>query len=137
MKVNVMPYCHKCGSEVNEKMAFCSQCGATLKAGEPRPPEPYRSEKAEKQEKQEKHEKEEKMEKGEPQEKHEKQQFGVLGPLIGGFILIVVGFMFYLAVSGAINVRSIFSFFLIIIGGIVILGVATGAVLARKKNPMP
>jgi hypothetical protein len=45
--------------------------------------------------------------------------------------------MFYLAVSGAINVRSIFPFFLIIIGGIVILGVAIGAVMARKKNPMP
>jgi uncharacterized membrane protein YvbJ len=135
-----MPYCHKCGSEVKEEMAFCSQCGATLKAGEPMPPmstERYRSEKSEKQEKHEKHEKEEKMEKGEPQEKHEKQQFGVLGPLIGGFILIVVGFMFYLAVSGAINVRSIFPFFLIIIGGIVILGVAIGAVMARKKNPMP
>jgi len=135
-----MPYCHKCGSEVKEENSFCPKCGATLKAGAPRsarPPEPYRSEKAEKHEKHEKHEKEEKMEKGEPQEKHEKQQFGVLGPLIGGFILIVVGFMFYLAVSGAINVRSIFPFFLIIIGGIVILGVAIGAVMARKKNPMP
>ncbi len=138
-----MPYCHKCGSEVKEENSFCPKCGATLNAGaprSPRPPEPYRSEKAEKQEKHEKHEKhekEEKMEKGEPQEKHEKQQFGVLGPLIGGFILIVVGFMFYLAVSGAINVRSIFPFFLIIIGGIVILGVAIGAVMARKKNPMP
>ena len=132
-----MQYCRKCGSEVNEEMTFCPKCGTAIKVTETVPIERYISEKAEKQEKHEKNEKEKKMEKGEPQEKYEKQQFGVLGPLIGGFILIVVGFMFYLAVSGAINVRSIFPFFLIIIGGIVILGVAIGAVMARKKNPMP
>ncbi len=132
-----MLYCHKCCSEVNEEMTFCPKCGTAIKVTETASTERYISEKAEKQEKHEKHEKEEKMEKGEQQEKREKQQFGVLGPLIGGFILIIVGFMFYLAVSGAINVRSIFPFFLIIIGGIVILGVAIGAVMARKKNPMP
>ncbi len=135
-----MPCCQKCGFEVKDDMTFCPQCGATLKAGEPippRPPERYMSEKAEKQEKYEKHEKEEKMEKGAQQEKYEKQEFGVLGPLIGGFILILVGFMFYLAVSGVLNLRSIFPFFLIIIGAIVILGVAIGAVMARGKNPVP
>ncbi|PVX26493.1 MAG: hypothetical protein CW691_01390 [Candidatus Bathyarchaeum sp.] len=129
-----MPYCHKCGSEVKEENAFCPQCGATLRAKETTPPEHYRNEKAEKEEKQEKHEKEEKSE---HQEKYEKQQFGVLGPLVGGIILIIVGFMFYLAVSDAINIGSVFPFFLIIIGGIVILGVLIGAVTARKKNPMP
>ena len=135
-----MTYCHKCGSEVKEENSFCPQCGAVLKAGEPRPsmpPERYRSEKAEKQEKHEKNEKEEKMEKGQHQEKHEKQEFGVLGPLIGGAILILVGFMLYLAVSGILNIRSIFPIFLIIIGAIVILGVAIGAVMAKEKNPRP
>ena len=132
-----MPYCRKCGSEVNEEMTFCPKCGTAIKVAETASTERYISEKAEKQEKHEKNEKEEKMEKGEPQEKYEKQEFGVLGPLIGGFILIVVGFMFYFVVSGAINVRSIFPFFLIIIGGIVILGVGIAAVMARKKNSMP
>ena len=135
-----MPYCHKCGSEVKEEMTFCPQCGATLRATEPRQPEYYISKKAEKQEKQEKHEKdekEEKMEKGEQPEKFEKKEYSILGPLVGGVILILLGFMFYLAVSGVINVRSIFPFFLIIIGAIVILAVAIGAVMARKKNPMP
>jgi len=132
-----MPYCQKCGSEVKEENSFCPKCGAALKAGEPRPPERYRSEKAEKQEKQEKHEKEEKMEKREQPEKFEKREYSVLGPLIGGSILILVGFMFYLAVSGVLNLRSIFPFFLIIIGAIVILGVAIGAVRARGKNPRP
>jgi hypothetical protein len=132
-----MPYCQKCGSEVKEDMTFCPQCGATLKVTEPRPPERYRSEKAEKQEKHEKHEKEEKMEKGEQPEKYEKKEYSVLGPLIGGFILILAGFMFYLAVAGVINLRSIFPFFLIIIGAIVILGVSIGAVRAREKHPRP
>ncbi len=132
-----MPYCQKCGSEVNENMTFCPKCGVALKAGEPRPPERYRGEKAEKQEKHEKHEKEEKMEKGEQPEKFEKKEYSVLGPLIGGSILILLGVMFYLAASGVLKLSSIFPFFLIIIGAIVILGVAIGAVMARKKNPIP
>ena len=132
-----MSYCQKCGSEVKEDMTFCPKCGAALKVTEPRPPERYRSEKAEKQEKHEKQEKEEKMEKGEQSEKFEKKEYSVLGPLIGGSILILVGFMFYLATAGVLNLQSIFPFFLIIIGAIVMLGVAIGAVRARGKNPRP
>ena len=135
-----MPYCHKCGSEIKDENSFCPHCGANLKVAEPkssRPAEPYRSEKREKDEKNEKGEKEEKMEKGEQQEKYEKQQYGVIGPLVGGIIMIFVGFMFYLAVTGAINFRSIFPFFLIILGGIVIIGVAIGAMMAKGRNPKP
>ena len=135
-----MPYCQKCGSEVKEDMTFCPQCGAALKVEEAMPPERYRSEKAEKQEKQEKHEKrekEEKMEKGERQEKYEKQEYGVLGPLIGGVILIIVGLLFYLSVAGIFSWESIGPFFLIIIGVIVIMGVIIGAVMARGRNPRP
>ena len=135
-----MPYCHKCGSEIKDENSFCPHCGANLKVAETkssRPAEPYRSEKREKDEKNEKGEKQEKMEKGEQQEKYEKQQYGVIGPLVGGVIMIFVGFMFYLAVTGAINFRSIFPFFLIILGGIVIIGVVIGAMMARGRNPKP
>ena len=135
-----MPYCHKCGSEVNEKMTFCPQCGASLKVTETARPvhtERYRNEKAEKQEKQEKQEKEEKTEKGEQQEKYEKQEYSILGPLVGGVILILVGVMSYLAVSGVINVRSIWPFLLILIGSLVILAVLAGAVMAKGRNPRP
>ncbi len=138
-----MPYCHKCGSEVKKENSFCPRCGASLKAIVPRPPMPpeyHRNEKAEKdekQEKQEKQEKEEKMEKGEQHEKYEKQEYSILGPLVGGVILILFGFMSYLAVSGFINVHSIWPFILIVIGAIVIIGVAVGAVMARGKNPRP
>jgi amino acid transporter len=135
-----MPYCHKCGSEVNEENTFCPKCGANLKAGitsPPTSPERYRSEKAEKQEKQEKNEKDEKMEKGTQQEKYEKQEYGVLGPFVGGIVLILVGFMLYLSVSGYLNFSSIFPFFLIIVGVIIILGVLIGVSRAKGRNPKP
>jgi uncharacterized membrane protein len=101
------------------------------------PSEYLKNEKSEKDEKQEKQEKDEKMEKGGQYEKYEKQEYGILGPLVGGVILILFGFMSYLAVSGFINVRSIWPFILIVIGAIVILGVAAGAVMAKGKNPRP
>jgi uncharacterized membrane protein YvbJ len=132
-----MPYCPKCGSEVKEEMAFCPQCGVTLKVTATRPAERYRSEKAEIEEKHEKHEKEEKTEKWEHPEKYEKQEYSIFGSLFGGFILILLGIMFYLTVTGTITLRSIFPFFLIIIGAIVILGVIIGAVRAKGKHPKP
>ena len=132
-----MPYCQKCGSEVKEEMAFCPKCGATLRVTATRPAERYRSEKAEKEEKHEKNEKEEKMEKGEHLEKYEKQEYSVFVSLFGGFILIFLGIMFYLTVTGTITLRSVFPFFLIIVGAIVILGVLIGAMRAKGKHPKP
>jgi uncharacterized membrane protein YvbJ len=128
-----MPYCPKCGSEVNEKMAFCPKCGATLNATATTQKERYRNEKDEKDEKYEKHEKDE----GEKAEKYEKQEYSVFGSLIGGCILILLGVMFYLAVTGALHLRSMFPVFLIIVGAIVIIGVLVGAVKARENNPRP
>ena len=129
-----MPYCQKCGSKTKEEMTFCPQCGASLAKGLA-PTVHYRSEKAEKQEKQEKQEKEEKMEKGEQQEKYEKREYGVLGPLIGGIILIIVGFMAYLVTTEVITFRSILPFVLVIIGVVVIIGVIVGVATARGRNP--
>jgi uncharacterized membrane protein len=77
------------------------------------------------------------MEKGEQHEKYEKHEYSILGPLVGGFILILVGFMSYLTVSGFINVRSLWPFLLIIIGSLVILAVLAGAVIARGRTPQP
>jgi len=129
-----MPYCHKCGSEVTEDMSFCPKCGASLKAPETAVQERYRREKVEKEEKQEKQEKEEKTEK---EEKHEKGEYGVLAPLVGGIILILIGFLSYLTVSGMIEVCSVFPFFLIVVGATIIVGVVVGAAMARQRNPMP
>jgi uncharacterized membrane protein YvbJ len=132
-----MPFCQKCGKEVSENMDFCPQCGVALKVTATKQPEHYRSEKAEKQEKYETHEKEEKMEKEEKTEKYEKQEHSILSSFIGGFILILMGIMFYLTVSGALKLSSVFPIFLIIIGAIVILGVIIGVVRAKGRNPRP
>jgi len=123
-----MPYCPKCGTEVSEEMPFCSKCGAPLKA----PPAVYRPEKAEKMEKEEKREKEER-EKREKTEKYEKREFRVIGPLIGGLILIFLGLMSYLELMGVARREIVWAFFLIIIGIIIIIG----AVYALRRNPKP
>jgi len=137
-----MPYCSKCGAQVREEMAFCSKCGAALKveqppaeAAAPAPPAPYRAEKAEKHEKREKEEKGEKREKEEKTEKHEKREFGVIGPLIGGLILICCGLLFYLTVTARLKWQVIGPLFVIIIGIIIIVGALYAAMMATRRHP--
>jgi len=128
VRCNFVPYCKKCGSEVREDMAFCSRCGAALKAEKPAV-EVRRAEKAEKGEKQEK---EEKMEKT---EKHEKREFGVIGPLAGGLILIFAGFLLYLAVTGYLGWQVIGPLLLIIVGIIILVGIVYGVMTAARRHP--
>lgn len=128
MSVNFMPYCQKCGSEVREEMSFCPKCGVALKVEMP-PVElnaPSRAEKAEKREK------EEKMEKT---EKYEKREFGIIGPLAGGLILIFAGFLFYLAVTGYLGRQVVGPLLLIIVGIIIIVGVVYGIMTAARRHP--
>ena len=138
-----MPYCPKCGSETKEEASFCPQCGFNLKTGESKTigssyySRNEKEEKQEKNEKNEKSEKDEKMEKDEQQEKYEKREFNIFGTLIGGIVLILFGFILYLVVTGAFSFGSIFPFFLIVIGAIIILGVLIGARMANKRNPIP
>jgi uncharacterized membrane protein len=121
-------------------MAFCPQCGAALKVEQPPTeavsvPAPYRAEKTEKHEKREKEEKGEKREKAEKAEKHEKREFGVIGPLIGGLILIFVGFLFYLQVTGFLGRQVVSALFLVIVGIIIIVGALYAAMMAARRNP--
>lgn len=131
--MNYMPYCPKCGAKVDEEMAFCPKCGAALKVEHPTaeatPPTPSRAEKAEKQEKEEKREKEEKA------EKYEKREFGVTGPLIGGLILIFLGLIFYLQVTGVLRGDVAFALFLIIVGILIIVGALYAARTAARRHP--
>lgn len=130
-----MPYCPKCGAKVSDEMAFCPKCGATLKAEKPPvaaapAPAPPIAEKAEKAEKREKGEKTEKREK---EEKHEKGEFGILAPLIGGLILIFLGLMSYLQITGILRREVAWASFLIIIGVVIIVG----ALYATRRHPRP
>jgi Flp pilus assembly protein TadB len=130
-----MVYCQKCGNEIDDAMAFCPRCGAPLKAeaSVQAAPAPQRSEKAEKGEKQEKQEKQE-PEKG---EKHEKGQYGFVGWLVGGFILIIIGFFALLQISNIISSGIMWAVVLLIIGVIVIITAVYFASLARKRHPLP
>ena len=122
-----MPYCTKCGAEVNEEMTFCPKCGATL--GPLRP-----QMRREKEEKSEKHEKREKSEKT---EKHEKGEYGYVGPLIGGLILIVVGLMAYLAAINLMAARYWGAILLIAVGIIILVIAIYVAITAAERSPKP
>ncbi len=129
-----MSFCPKCGSKIDENMMFCSKCGAALKptqATTERAPRTvvYRNEKNEK------NEKSEKQEKGEKTEKHEKRVHGFMGPLIGGLILILIGLTTYLELVNMVERRMLGALFFVIVGVAIIIGVAYGATLARKRHP--
>jgi hypothetical protein len=129
-----MVYCPKCGNEVDENMTFCPRCGAPLKAAAApvqAAPAPQRNEKAEKGEKQEKHEKQE-PEKG---EKHEKGEYGFVGWLVGGLILILIGFFALLQITNIITSGISWAIVLLIIGAIVIIAAVYFASMARKHYP--
>ena len=130
-----MSYCPKCGSKVDEEMSFCPKCGAPLKVEKPATvtletgPTAYRrDEKSEKEEKAEKHEKREKH------EKHEKREYGFMGPLIGGVILLFLGWALYL---NATNVRAdvVWALFFVLIGLLVIVGGVYAAIMAARRHP--
>jgi cation transport ATPase len=130
-----MSYCPKCGNKVEENMTFCPRCGAPLKAEAPVQapvaPAPQRGEKAEKGEKQEKHEKQE-PEKG---EKHEKGEHGFIGWLIGGIILIIIGFLALLRFGGYLASGLEWALFLLIVGVMVIIAAVYLTTMARRRYP--
>ena len=127
-----MVYCPKCGNEVDDAMAFCPRCGAPLKAAPVQTaPVRQRSEKAEKGEKQEKQEKQE-PEKG---EKHEKGQYGFVGWLVGGVILILIGFFALLQISNIITSAIGWALVLLIIGVVIMIAAVYFASMARKRYP--
>jgi uncharacterized membrane protein len=127
-----MLYCPKCGSKVDEEMSFCPKCGASLKVekvatvtAETRPTPYRRDEKAEKGEKSEKHEK---------GEKHEKREYGFMGPLIGGVILLFIGLALYIRVTGG-QEGIVWAFFFVLIGLLIIVGGVYGVIMAGRRHP--
>jgi len=137
-----MPYCPKCGGRTREDMSFCPKCGASLKEqaavvarAAPPPPPPPAPVRVEKEEKREKGEKEEKHEKEEKEERLEKREFAFVGPLIGGLVLILLGFGFYLILTTTISWQTIGAILFIIIGIIIIAGAAYAAVMTARQHP--
>jgi hypothetical protein len=132
-----MSYCPKCGAKITEEMSFCSKCGAPLKI-EQAPPAPppvtTRREYRRHEKEQEKGEKHEKQEKGEKGEKHE---YGFLGPLVGGLILIFLGVTWWLGMNQAFDWRLLWALFLLMVGIVIILAAVYGAFMLRKRHPVP
>ena len=124
-----MPYCPKCGAEVDENMTFCPKCGAPLKGAPPASAPDWRRDRHERR-MNEKAEKNEKHEKG---EKYEKREHPFIGPLIGGLILIFLGIVAYLQILGYNLWQYAWPVFLIIIGLVIIIGAL--AATARRRNP--
>lgn len=134
-----MSYCSKCGNKVDETMAFCPRCGASLRTAAPATSgtaQPYAqsNEKAEKNEKQEKREKNEHREKGEKQEKGE---YGFVGFLVGGLVLIVLALFALLRLTGYIDNGMSWAIMLLIIGVIIIVTAIYISSTVRKHFPAP
>lgn len=137
-----MPTCEKCGSKVKEDMSFCPNCGAPLKepaattaqASAPEqapvpPPTPTTHIR---------YEKEEKREKAEKREKHEKGEYGWIGPFVGGIVLIIIGLVSYLEVTGILTPRTqqiLWALFIIIVGVLLIFGAIYAMTTARRRYP--
>jgi hypothetical protein len=132
-RMNCLPNCPKCGAEVSEEMSFCPRCGAPLRVGQFPPPPPA----GRREEKAEKYEKHEKEEKGEKWEKHEKHELLFLGPLVGGAILLILGILGYLEVSGLIVHGVSRAILLIILGVILLIGALYVIGTASKRHPKP
>src|SRR5579875_768758 len=113
-------FCPRCGSQVPADAAFCPRCGAQLSATTQaptpsQPPTPYYSRREYRR-----HEKQEKNEKAEKGEKGRGPGGSLIGPIVGGLILIWLGVTFYLQESGVISSSNWWAYFLVGIGVILI-----------------
>jgi hypothetical protein len=132
--VKIMSYCPKCGNKVDETMTFCPRCGASLKMDATARPTPSTTQPTyQRNEKSEKHEKDGR-EKG---EKHEKGEFGYIGWLIGGLVLIIIGFFAWAEATGWINGRTQSALVLLVIGVAVIIVAVWLSSMARRRHPRP
>ena len=125
-----MPFCPKCGAKVDEGVAFCPNCGTSLK-GEPARTsredwrESRREWRAQRRERR-------RAEKG---EKYEKREYGFVGSMIGGTILILLGFLLYLQILGYPVWQYTWAAILIVVGAIIIIGAIYAGSLARRRQP--
>jgi cation transport ATPase len=153
-----MPYCPQCGRRVDEGVAFCPNCGASIKP-EARAEAPARTKESQgprsraeirearrqrhaemrelrKEEKsEEKSEKGEKEEKQEKQEKQEKREPTVAGLLAGGFIIFFLGFMFYLQITGILPTAIAWPIWWLVVFVVLVILAVYGRSMARQRLP--
>ena len=108
-------------------MVFCPHCGTSLKGAstpsQAPPAQLYRNEKQEKNQN---------PEKG---EKHEKSEYGFVGYLVGGLILITIAVFALLDLTNPSNSSQDLAAMLLIIGVIIIVAAIYIATTVRKRFP--
>ena len=128
-----MSYCLKCGNKVDDSMAFCPNCGASLRmetgTTPPYPPPTYRRD--------EKNEKQEKNQRNEKGEKQEKGEHSFVGWLIGGIIVISIGLFAFANAFGYITSAIQNAAILVVIGVVLILVAIWRSMSARRHFPPP
>jgi hypothetical protein len=125
-----VPYCPKCGSEVDESMVFCPKCGASLKVQQQAAqPMDWREQRRQwrEQRRQWRYEHQ-----GEWAEKHEKHEQVFLGPLVAGVVLIVFGLLVYFGVTGMLNWQVLQALFFVLLGLIILVGGAYAYSMRRR-----
>lgn len=120
-------FCHKCGSPLPPGAAFCPRCGAaavSAPAATYVAQQPGTRARNEWGEKHEKHEKREKNEKGE-----KSTHGGMLGPVVGGLVLIWLGVTFYLEQNGNLPSDIWWAYF---VAGVGIILIFEGVVIFAR-----
>lgn len=117
-----MSYCPKCGNKVDEAMVFCPHCGTSLKDA----PIPSQVPSAQPSSK-------EKNQNPEKIEKHEKSEYGFLGYLIGGLVLITIASFALLDLTHPSNSSQDLAAMLLTIGVIIIVAGIYVALTMRKN----
>jgi len=126
-----MPFCPKCGASVEEGAAYCPNCGTSLKG------EPARTSREQRREsRREWRAQRREQRRAEKGEKYEKREYGFVGPMIGGTILILLGLLFYLQILGYPVWQYSWAAILIVIGTIIIIGAIYAGSTARKRQPI-
>ena len=141
-EVDVVPYCPKCGAEVNEEMAFCPKCGASLMAEQPvdwrkQLRESRREWRERRRELRRQRREAERSEMEGEWEKAEMHEYVFLGPLIGGSVFIVFGVLLYFLVTGVFSVKTLAALFFVVIGVIIIAAAVYSIVVAERRHPRP
>ncbi len=128
-----MPYCLKCGTKIEDTMAFCPECGTNLKDEAPsKPTSPEPSPKQDKSEAEQKHQKTKNPHEG---IRHQKLEYGFIKYLVVGLVLVTVGVSAELDLTDpAIVTGTLLAVMLLTIGLIVILGSVYYAVSGRKHG---
>ncbi len=127
-----MPYCLKCGSEIEDKMTFCPDCGAQLKdAASTAPP---MSSPSTNQEVPTPTVEQQKPETPLKVKKHGKPDNGFIKYLVSGLILVTFGVSAALEITNpSLGAGELVAIALLAIGIILILGVVYYALSGRKR----